>query len=311
MSATAQPIGTFSIRVNGGAVHTVQCFASASEEAGCVRFQGATVDPAGTWEASWDYVADLDPNGTAKLVGSATMTNKTGSALDFDAAFDVPLCPFIQSGAKMGGSCAVKITTNENGGAISTAGGSQVFGALADDSITAKLFHGPFNMGSTGAGVAQTMNSFGAPVPNYNVGAITSDFGVRHIFKLTDGDVATLTSTIVVGGDPADFVACGSSVGATPAPNGGVPVAASAQADGRAPAAAPPIAQPAAPPPTSSTVTLGDDGSNKRITISAGPSGAKSVRKPVPPARKPPVVNDGRRPAANDAQRSRTPPRRK
>lgn len=251
-------IGTFGLRANGGPLHSVQSEASPGATAGTLRFVGSAVDPAGTWEASWDYTADLDPHGNAKLNGSATILNKSAAAIDFDLAFEVPMCPFIKTGSKMGGSCTIKITTNQNGGAISTPGGNAVFSALADGGAGAKLFHGPFNMGSTGSGTAQTANLFGAPFPAMSTPAISDRFGIRHTFKLTDGDTALLTGNLVVGGDESNFVECESEADNEPA----------AAMQGPSSPAEPLVAKSAASDgPTKSAITLGATSSN-RVTIS-------------------------------------------
>lgn len=264
----ADAIGTFGLRANGGPLHSVQSEATLGADAGTVRFIGSAVDPAGAWEASWDYTADLDPHGNAKLNGSATILNKSASAIDFDLVFEVPMCPFIKTGSKMGGSCTIKITTNQNGGAISTPGGNAVFSALADGGTGAKLFHGPFNMGSTGSGTAQTANLFGAPFPAMTTPAISDRFGIRHTFKLTDGDTALLTGNLVVGGDPANFVEC--------AEEENEPAAPAASVQGVTNPAEPMVAKsPASGSPSKSAVTLGATSSN-RVTISHD---SKSKRK--------------------------------
>jgi hypothetical protein len=254
-------LGTFGLRANAGPLHAVQTESTVGASADLRRFVGSAVDPNGAWEASWDYSADLDPNGNAKLTGAATIINKSGAAIDFDVVFEVPICPFIQNASKMGGACTIKLTTNENGGAISTQGGNAVFTALADGGGGPKLFHGPFNMGSTGSGIAQTANLFGAPFPAMQAAAIGDRFGIRHVFKLTDGDTVLVTSNLIVGGDPANFVECEESE-----------TAPAAQA-----AAAPPPAPALIPTgsngQTSSAVTLGASASNK-VTIS-GDSGSK------------------------------------
>jgi hypothetical protein len=344
--AQSTPVGTFTIRVNGGALHSVQSFAQAGASAGTVRFTGSSVDPGGAWEASWDYVADLDPNGNAKLTGSATVKNKGAAASEFEVDFAAPICPFIQSAAKMGGSCSVKIITDANGGAISTVGGKSVFAALADDAAGPKLFHGPFNMGSTGSGTAETANLFGAPFPASAVTAVTSDFGVRHQFKLTDGDAAIITSNLVLGGDPANFVACAEVVAAppvaaaqaappldppaAPAPLPAEPVAAplpvaagaqpskqpsqqSGQPAGQmeSPKAKPaPVVQPTQPKPgspTQSTVRLGGTESGK-VMLEQG-SGKKPAAKKAPPRRPSASAANGNRSSSNN--NAKRPPQRR
>ncbi len=245
-------VGTFGLRANGGALHSVQSMASPGVDASSVRFVGSAVDPGGLWEASWDYQADLDPTGNAKLTGAATIVNKSNEAVDFDLVFEVPICPFIQSASRMGGSCTIKLTTNANGGAISCLGGNSVFTALADGMSGGKIFHGPFNMGSTGSGTAQTANMFGAPFPAMPSAAVTSEFGLRHVFKLTDGDTVLITSNLIVGGDPANFVECQQAASA----------AGNAQAS-VAPAA---VIIPSGPGGvTTSAITLGASPSNKVI----------------------------------------------
>lgn len=296
-------IGSFGVRANGGALHSVQSTATAGAEAGTVRFIGSAVDPGGAWEASWDYIADLDPNGNAKLNGSATVLNKSAEAAEFDIVFEVPICPFIQSASKMGGSCTIKLTTNANGGAISTQGGHSVFTALADGASGSKLFHGPFNMGSTGSGTAQTGNVFGAPFPASSAAAVNDDFGVRHVFKLTDGDTVLLTSNLVVGGEPGNFVQCQGQ--AQPqAASSGSPAASPVQAA---------VVIATGSGPTSSAVTLGasaggkvtisaDKGTKKKPAASKSPK-PKAAASPAKPARKP-------TPTFRQNQPSRSPYRR-
>jgi hypothetical protein len=260
-----EAVGTFGLRANGGALHSVQSMASPGVDASSVRFVGSAVDPGGLWEASWDYQADLDPTGNAKLNGSATIVNKSNAPVDFDLSFEVPICPFIQSASRMGGSCTIKLTTNANGGAISCLGGNSVFTALADGASGGKIFHGPFNMGSSGSGTAQTANMFGAPFPAMPSAAVTSEFGLRHVFKLTDGDTVLLTSNLVVGGEIANFVEC----------EDGSSSAAGAQAS-VAPAAV--IIPSAVGGVTTSAITLGASPSNK-VMISGDKK--KSSKKPA------------------------------
>ncbi len=293
LAQSVEAVGTFGLRANGGALHSVQSNAVLGVEVGTVRFVGSAVDPGGAWEASWDYTADLDPNGNAKLNGSTTIVNKSAQATDFDLSFEVPICPFIQNASRMGGACTIKLTADANGGAISTGGGNAVFTALADGAGSNKIFHGPFNMGTTGSGTAQTANVFGAPFPAAAAAAVTTDFGVRHVFKLTDGDTALITSNLVVGGDQANFVACQQPM---------QPPAAGAPAAPAAPAAAPAAQSSVGNGPTTSSVTLGGS-SNGKVTIAAekgakkaapakakaktAASPAKTSRKPTPTFRKP------------------------
>jgi hypothetical protein len=294
LAQTAPSVGVFTVRVNGGAVHSIQCFAEPGPDANSVVFKGGSSDSGGAWDVSWQYTADLDPNGGAKVIGAATVVNKSADKLDYDVSFEVPLCPHISSGAKMGGTCTLKLVTNDNGGVLSTAPGNAIFNATADGMVGPKIFHGPFNMGSTGSGTAQTMNAFGAPFPGHNVGSVNEDFGMRHLFSLTDGDSVIITTNLVVGGDPSNFVSC--------------PDAKAADSDGDAPSAPPP-AEPAAPPaappanppsgggsddamvappalpgePSVSTVVFGDD-APKKVTLSAGPSkGTKAIKKSSTP----------------------------
>jgi hypothetical protein len=311
------PVGTFSVRVNGGAMHTVQSVATSNAEAGTVRFTGSSVDPSGMWDASWDYVADLDPNGNAKLVGMAKVKNASSAPAEFEIFFSAPLCPYIQDGAKMGGSCTIKIIMDANGGAITTAPGNQVFAAMADSVAGPKLFHGPFNMGSTGSGTAQTANVFGAPFPGATVGAVQEDFGVRHLFKLTDGDAAEITSNLILGGDPSKFVSCApqeAAQGGPPAAPAAPPAAPPAAvqqpfaapplpgaADAPAPVQAVPAqalpAQAAPAPaaiapvqralPASSAVVVNGGGNEGKKVISAGPSKGTQAKKAAPPKRAP------------------------
>lgn len=288
-TALAQ-VGTFTIRMNDGAVHSVGSVASFNAEPGTLRFTGSAVDPGGQWEATWDYVADLNPHGNAKIVGEALVFNKSAAPADFDVRFRVPVCPLIMNGAKMGGSVTIKLTASENGGIVSCPPGQQAFAAMADDVIGAKLFHGPFNMGTTGSGTAQTMNLFGAPFPNMNVPAVAADFGVRHIFKLSDADKVSFVSNLVLGGDPNNFVECAQqAAAAAPAQ----PVQPASPAAPAVPAAPPAVQQaavdPVAPnaPSTSSTVVGAGSDSGKRVISTEGSAKKNAAPKRAAPRNSP------------------------
>lgn len=266
-------VGVFSVRVNGGAVNTIQCIGAPGADASSMQFQGAWADPSGSCQASWDYSVDLDPTGNAKIVGAATVVNNGSEKADFDLAFEVPICPHISSGAKMGGSCTLKLTTSANGGALTTAPGDAIFAGLVDGNNGPKLFHGPFNMGSTGSGTAQTMNAFGAPFPGHNVNAVMDDFGVHHVFGLTDGESVIITSNVILGGEQENFVEC-------PEASGGDQMPEEAQASGGEPA------EPGSPgAPSSSSVVVGEDASDK-VTLKASKS-SKSSKSSSKGARKP------------------------
>jgi hypothetical protein len=273
-------VGTFTIRMNDGAVHSVGCVPSFNAEPGTLRFTGSAVDPAGQWEATWDYVADLNPHGNAKIVGEALVFNKSAAAADFDVRFRVPVCPLIMNGAKMGGSVTIKLIASENGGVVSCPPGQQAFAAMADDVIGAKLFHGPFNMGTTGSGTAQTMNLFGAPFPNMTVPPVTADFGVRHIFKLTDADKVSFVSNLVLGGDPNNFVECAQQAAASAPAQPVEPIV---------PAAPPAVQQAAVDPvapnaPSTSSAVIGAGGdSGKKVITAQGGSGKSAAPKRAAP----------------------------
>ena len=118
---------TLTVRVDGGAPMAVQSFAAdpepgkvLNENPDTVRFKGSAVDPGGRWEVAFDYLADLDPEANATLVGAVIITNKSDAASDFDIQFQTPICPHIQRASRMGGSCVVKLVANQNGGGIST-----------------------------------------------------------------------------------------------------------------------------------------------------------------------------------------------
>ncbi len=313
----SMPVGTFTIRVNGGPVHSVQSFANSAGANGTVHFSGSSVDPSGAWEASWEYVADLDPNGNAKLTGNATVNNKSSESAEYDVTFEAPICPFIQSSSKMGGACTIKIITSANGGAVSTPGGNAVFAALADGAMGPKLFHGPFNMGSTGSGTAETANLFGAPFPNMATAAVSEAFGLRHMFKLTDGDIVIITSNLVLGGDVANFVACSNQqmAEAMPAAPAGAPADQSAMMVQGEPAA-PPM------PP----VAAERQSRSPTARLQSSRPAATALRNPAPGAEHRPAwwcsaapavnawcstVSRRRKPSARRCRQRRVPPRRR
>jgi len=245
--------GTVEISINGAApvVHGTTATAAATDAGGdgTLRFVGNAIDPEGLWSLQWDYAADLDPTANAKVTGTATLTNHGGVPVSVDVRVRLPLCPAIAVGSVLGGTCS------------------------------AKLFYGPFHMGTTGSGTAQTQQLFGAPFPSMNAPAIADDIGMRHRLTVTAGDAVEVRTVLFVCGAPENFVACEPEEG-TPA---GSPTSGGPEADptpsgpgtgGNAPAGSTASGGPVADPTPSG-------GTNKKSTVTPTGPGAGPIGDPT------------------------------
>ena len=100
-------------------------------------------------------------------------------------------------GSDMGGSAAIGLTTNGDGGSLASVG-VPVWQALTDGTPVgpvASLFFDPFALTNSGFGSNSTSGNFGIPVP-INGGPINSTIGIDINFSLTPADQASITSVV-------------------------------------------------------------------------------------------------------------------
>ncbi len=173
---------------------------------GELRFIGEHQDPAGRFVVDWNWTADLDPTGDARIDGKASITNLTDDRHVYDLRAAFRLDPVIMHGSKIGGSVRVTLEMDEDGGVIDCPMGESLWEISVDDASARRLHTGPFMMGGGGAGTAVADSNFGAPWPGQDAPAIERGVTIRHHGRITSGDRAIFQSALVVGGDPDHFV---------------------------------------------------------------------------------------------------------
>jgi hypothetical protein len=192
------------IAADGGEASTFAIEGVATDEG--IRFEGSRHDPVRKFTVAWNWIADLDPHGNARLAGLASILNHATDKREFDVRVSMPLDPLITEGSRIGGRVRVTLVMDDDGGRLDVPIGQSVWSAMLDEEVGKTLHNGPFAMGGTGAGTAVTDANFGAPHPNLEASAIEDGFGIRHHFRLTGGDEARFDSELIVGGDEDDFI---------------------------------------------------------------------------------------------------------
>lgn len=173
---------------------------------GALRFVGAHEDPAGAFKIAWNWTADLDPTGNARLDGEASIHNLTADRHVYDLRAAFLLDPVITNASKLGGSVRVTLEMDQSGGVIDVPMGQSLWEIGLDETTVRRLHTGPFMMGGGGSGNAIADANFGAPWPGFEAPPIERGFTMRHHGRITSGDKAIFETALVIGGDPEDFV---------------------------------------------------------------------------------------------------------
>jgi hypothetical protein len=195
---------TVEVATDGGEPTAFEIEGVATDEG--IRFQGSRRDSARQVTISWNWLADLDPRGNARLAGLASILNHSAEKREFDVRVAMPLDPLITEGSRIGGRVRVTLVMDDDGGRLDVPIGQAVWSAMVDDEVGKTLHNGPFAMGGTGAGTAVTDANFGAPYPGFEAASVEDGFGIRHHFRLTGGDEARFESELLLGGDEANFI---------------------------------------------------------------------------------------------------------
>ena len=170
-----------------------------------LRFSGRCLAENGDWIACWNYTADLDPNGSAGVVGDVAIANMSDDRRAFRFRIDFPMDPLIANGSAIGGMMSATLKMDADGGSLSVPFGSSGWSALIDDDTVRDIHPGPFAMQGTGTGTAMVNASFGMPTPDLPAPGVDDGFGIRHCFRLTSGDTAIYATSLFVAGEPNDF----------------------------------------------------------------------------------------------------------
>ena len=195
---------TLAIATDGGGANIIEIDGLATDEG--IRFAGSRHDPARNVTVTWNWLADLDPRGKARLAGDASVLNHATEKREFDVRVAMPLNPLVTEASRIGGRVRVTLAMDDDGGRLEVPFGQSVWTAMVDDEPGKTLHNGPFAMGGTGAGNAVTDASFGAPYPAFEAASVEDGFGIRHRFRLTGGDKATFESELLLTGDEENFI---------------------------------------------------------------------------------------------------------
>jgi hypothetical protein len=195
---------SLAVATDGGEPTTFQIEGVATEEG--IRFEGSRHDSNRQVTVAWNWIADLDPRGNARLAGLASVVNHASEKREFDVRVSMPIDPLITEGSRIGGRVRVTLVMDGDGGRLDVPFGQSVWSAMVDDEVGKTLHNGPFAMGGSGAGTAVTDASFGAPYPGLDSASVEDGFGIRHRFRLTGGEEARFDSEVILGGDEADFI---------------------------------------------------------------------------------------------------------
>ncbi len=200
------PVATANLKVatDGGAPVAIEIEGFA--EADGIRFEGSRHDANRQVTVAWNWLADLDPHGNARLAGIAAVTNHDDEKREFDVRVAMPVDPLIAEGSRIGGRVRVTLVMDDDGGRLDVPYGESMWAAMVDDEIGRTLHNGPFAMGGTGSGTAVTDAAFGAPYPGLQAPSVEDGFGIRHHFRLTGGEEARFESELLLAGDEANFI---------------------------------------------------------------------------------------------------------
>ena len=196
--------GTLELRTEGGTPMVIQIRGVRHDDA--FRFAGSKRIDGADCTIEYDWVADLDPRGGARLSGIASIINHAPLKREFDLRVRLPLDPLVTEGSRIGGTVRVTLVMGDDGGRVDLPAGESLWAAMIDGQPAKTLHRGPFAMGGRAKGTSSADASFGAPYPSCESPAVTDDFGIRHRFRLSGGDEIRFQSDLQLAGDPANFV---------------------------------------------------------------------------------------------------------
>lgn len=196
--------GTLELRTQGGPPLIIHITGVRHEDG--IRFVGSRRIDDADCTVGYDWIADLDPRGGARLSGTATIVNHAPLKRQFDLRVRLPLDPLVTDGTRIGGTVRVTLVMDEDGGRVDLPAGDSLWAAMIDGQPAKTLHRGPFAMGGAAGGKSSADASFGAPYPSYESSAVSDGFGIRHRFRLSGGDEIRFRSDLKLAGDPENFV---------------------------------------------------------------------------------------------------------
>ncbi|MHC4217648.1 MAG: hypothetical protein ACYSU7_04245 [Planctomycetota bacterium] len=132
------------------------------------------------------------------LSGNLAVENLFLNTIGVQLLVELPSANPLLPDSDMGGSAAIGLTTNADGGTLASVGGMPVWQALTDGTpvgAQASLFFDPFALSNSGLGSTSTSGNFGIPNPVAG-GPINNTLGIDINFSLTPSDQASITSVV-------------------------------------------------------------------------------------------------------------------
>jgi hypothetical protein len=157
----------------------------------------------GTAKVTFNYAADVTPDGNAAINGATTVENLTGDTIAVATSFETGLCPGVSEPA-IGGLATAKLVCNAGGGIMGCGTEPHVGAAVSNAQPTVGLWFCPFSLWKTGAGSATIATSFGTPLPSLAWPEPIDTLGHAMNFTLSSGDKVIATCLYVVAGTVAD-----------------------------------------------------------------------------------------------------------
>ncbi len=148
----------------------------------------------------WDISAKADPF----INGGLVFVNTGAATVSFDLIITLPVNPAVLPSSLMGGSVAGGLTTDGDGGTLSSFGGDPVWAALIDGNQVQTLLNDPFAVSLPGFGsIGILPEAFGMPIPSMAGPAVNDTIGIRLRFTLSSGDQASFSTVFIVEAIPA------------------------------------------------------------------------------------------------------------
>lgn len=159
----------------------------------------ATVDAAPGLQLVLQYVVDDFSDPIASMNGQFKCVNTSGATHGVEAKVEFDLCPVLVGGTKVGGTVAVMLTANSDGGSITCLPGADyLWQTWVGEQMAHGLYFCPFQLATTGAGTIQGNTAFGTPIPSKSGPPSAPSLGTRNRFNITNGESFTITSNVVV-----------------------------------------------------------------------------------------------------------------
>jgi hypothetical protein len=148
---------------------------------------------ASSWDLSWNVTTDGDPfvNGVFSIQNNSSITQT------YTFTVSLPISPAVTPTSTIGGSIGVTLTDSNGDGlaALSSANGGFVFNAGNDGTTTLQLLGPAFSISVPYAG-GSTTASGARGLAGDAIASIAANgtISITHVFTLTPGDSAALTS---------------------------------------------------------------------------------------------------------------------